>query len=101
MGCVLVFLSIWGAVFFSLGEAEGKRLALWNLSCFFLNVLREVALSCGACWIEIEVILRKAGLVICNSFNDKSGFVAKLPRNISDFNSLLPLLELKIRLLRE
>lgn len=64
-------------------------------------MLREVALSCGACWIEIEMILKKVSLVICNNFNDKSGFVAKLPRNILDFNSLVPLLELKVRLLRE
>lgn len=66
----------------------------------FLDMLREVALSCGACLIEIEVILRRAGLVICNSSNDKSGFVAKLTRNMSDFSTLVPL-ELKIRLLRE
>lgn len=50
-------------------------------------MLREVALSCGACWIEIEVILRKTSLVICNSSNDKSGVVARLPRNSSGFNS--------------
>lgn len=67
---------------------------------FFLNMLREVALSCGACLMETEVILRRAGLVICDSSNDKSGFVAKLTRSMSDFSSLVPL-ELKIRLLRE
>lgn len=41
------------------------------------------------------MILRKASLVVCNSSDDKSGFVAKLARNISDFNSLASLLELK------
>lgn len=96
-GMFFVFVCF-GGCFFSLGEAEGERLVLWSLGCFFfLNVLREVGLSCGACWIEIEVIVRQAGLVICNSSNDRSEFVAKLPRNISDFNSLVPLLELKIR----
>lgn len=68
---------------------------------FFFIELREVALSCWVCWIETEVILRKASLVVYNSSDDKSGFIAKLARNISDFNSLESLLELKIRLLRE
>lgn len=97
VGCFLV-LSASGAVFSLWGK---QRVRDWFYGAwvgfFFLNVLREVALSCGACWIEIEVIVRQAGLVICNSSNDRSEFVAKLPRNISDFNRLVPLLELKIR----
>lgn len=54
---------------------------------FFSLMLREVALSCGASWIGIEVILRQAGLLIGSSSDDESGFVAKLPWNILDFNS--------------
>lgn len=72
-----------------------------QVAIFFFTELREVALSCWVCWIEIEVILRKASQVVCNSSDDKSGFVAKLARNSSDLNSLASLLELKIRLLRE
>lgn len=72
-----------------------------QVAIFFFTELREVALSCWVGWLEIAVILRKATLVVCNSSDDKSGFVAKLARNISDFNNSASLLELKIRLLRE
>lgn len=72
-GCFALFGGVFfGFVYFgsSLGEGEAvedKRLVLWSLACwfvFFFHVLREVALSRGACWIEIEVVLRQAGLVI-------------------------------------
>lgn len=85
-------------------EVEGERLVLSSSSCYFFfsfTELREVALSCWVCWIDIAVILTEASLVVYNSSAGKSGFVAKLARNISDFNSLVSLLELKKRLPRE
>lgn len=42
------------------------------------------------------MILTEASLVVCNSSPDKSGFVVKLGRNISDFNSVFVRAEKKI-----
>lgn len=75
---------------------------VWRLGCWvFLGRCWEVALSYGACWSEIEAILWKARVVICSSSDGRSGFVSKLPRNNSGFNCLLPLLGLKIGIIRK